>query len=214
MKKEETYRFARIKRRDIDYPAYWVVVLDSLPRVMRYLEEVKSHQLWRGLQGTKKENERNPHNPHYRGIEFEVNWTIVLADDEGAERETVFDDMMILGEKFNTPYLRVFRDLGTLYVNDVGGFFAAATVPHEILEEFETDQYEYPVEKSNDVQRLKDVRIFQWKGGGTHYYAKVGVTDVVVNGKQKWNTWEQAENAAKKFLKNGEVLSPERESTP
>ena len=201
MNKEQTYRFAKIKRHDFDFPPYWVVVLDSLPRVMRYLEEVKSRQLWEGLRGAKNENERNPRNPHYRGMEHEINWTLALADEGGRQRQTVFDDMMILGEVFNTPYLKVFFDRGILYVNGVGGFLPASSVAHEVLEERESAHYEFPV----DVGQGEVARIFQWKGGGTHYYAKIGAIDVVVDGKQKWNTWKQAEQAVQRFMSLKEV---------
>ncbi len=33
-------------------------------------------------------------------------------------------------------------------------------------------------------------------------YFFVGVVDVVVNGKRKWNSYKEAERAAKKFIQN------------
>ena len=47
----------------------------------------------------------------------------------------------------------------------------------------------------------KDIRYIQWKDG-SHWYAKIGKYDVVdENGNQKWNTRNEAINAAYSFLK-------------
>ena len=47
----------------------------------------------------------------------------------------------------------------------------------------------------------KDIRYIQWKDG-SHWYVKIGKYDVVdENGNQKWNTRNEAINAAYSFLK-------------
>ena len=46
-----------------------------------------------------------------------------------------------------------------------------------------------------------DIRYIQWKDG-SHWYAKIGKYDVVdKNGNKKWNTRNEAINAAYSFLK-------------
>lgn len=52
-----------------------------------------------------------------------------------------------------------------------------------------------------DVERpsIEDVNFIVWNGG-KHWYAKIGKMDVVVNGEQKWNTKEEAINAAKSYI--------------
>lgn len=45
----------------------------------------------------------------------------------------------------------------------------------------------------------KDIRIIVWREG-THYYAKVGNCDVVVEGEQKWETRDMALMKAKFFI--------------
>lgn len=52
-----------------------------------------------------------------------------------------------------------------------------------------------------DIDRpsIEDVNFMVWDGG-KHWYAKIGKLDVVVNGEQKWNTKEEAINAAKIYI--------------
>lgn len=50
-----------------------------------------------------------------------------------------------------------------------------------------------------DHPSIEDVRLMMWDGG-QHWYAKVHKFDVVVDGVQKWNTREEALNAARKFI--------------
>ena len=51
---------------------------------------------------------------------------------------------------------------------------------------------------------INDIKIIQWPNG-EHYYAKIGIMDIVdKNGNQKWNTYDEAFNQAKFFLKNEE----------
>ena len=69
---------------------------------------------------------------------------------------------------------------------------------YEIVETIEKDSLEYP----DQVKlKLEDARYIQWPGG-EHWYVKFGSTDVVVDGKQKWNSKLEAEEAAKKFYDN------------
>lgn len=60
------------------------------------------------------------------------------------------------------------------------------------------DSLEYP---EPEVYTDKDIRYIQWKDG-SHWYVKIGKYDVVdENGNQKWNTRNEAINAAYNYLK-------------
>lgn len=60
------------------------------------------------------------------------------------------------------------------------------------------DTLEYP---EPEHYTDSDIRYIQWKDG-SHWYAKIGKYDVVdENGNQKWNTRNEAINAAYSFLK-------------
>lgn len=77
------------------------------------------------------------------------------------------------------------------------------TKDDEIVDELELDALEYPVETQ---YRLEDVRYIKWnmpdlRIKGVHWYAKIGNKDIVdEDGNMKWNTKEEAEAAAKKFV--------------
>jgi hypothetical protein len=68
-----------------------------------------------------------------------------------------------------------------------------------ITEEVYKDELTFPDE---DKPCLEDVRYIQWDGG-EHWYAKVGKLDVTDKyNHQKWNTKEQAQEAAQWFINN------------
>lgn len=67
----------------------------------------------------------------------------------------------------------------------------------EIVETYYSDKLEYPDFKK---PTLDDVRFIQWNGG-KHWYAKVNKEDVTDEfGRQKWNTKDEAEKAAKCYI--------------
>ena len=85
-----------------------------------------------------------------------------------------------------------------LYINKVGGYAPVKKGKFDKFEEIdfvERDECIFP--EYTD----KDIRVFQWANGPEHWYAKIADVDVVINGEQKWNTYEQAKNNAIEFLK-------------
>ena len=67
----------------------------------------------------------------------------------------------------------------------------------EIVETIEKDVLTFPDEERPTES---DVKYTQWPGG-YHIYAKIGKLDVVDSeGKQKWNTMKEAEDAAKWYI--------------
>jgi hypothetical protein len=73
----------------------------------------------------------------------------------------------------------------------------------EIAEEVEYDCFVYPAKKDWSID---DVRYMQWNmlgNVGTHWYAKIGKRDIYDSeGNMKWDTKEEAENAAEWYLYN------------
>ena len=65
-----------------------------------------------------------------------------------------------------------------------------------IIDEIEVETLIFP-----DIERptIDEVRFIVWDGG-KHWYAKIGKLDVVVDNVQKWNTKQEAIDAAKKFI--------------
>lgn len=92
-------------------------------------------------------------------------------------------------EQLGRGLARVLDERGRLFINELGGYFGYSD---ELLitETRDIDVWALPEEK---------LRIISWPGG-THFYAKVGNEDVVVDDKQKWDTEAEAAAAGKKYL--------------
>ena len=79
---------------------------------------------------------------------------------------------------------------------------AASKVQTDDMEpEIEDECYKVEMEYPKPSKYTKnDIRLIQWKDG-SHWYAKIGREDVVMYGKQKWDTKEEANKMAEKYLK-------------
>lgn len=84
---------------------------------------------------------------------------------------------------------KTLRGRKRLFINSVGGYFGYS------------DDLNITNTRNIDVWALptETVRIIQWPGGN-HFYAKIGSDDVVVAGKQKWDSRAEAETAGRKYL--------------
>lgn len=75
----------------------------------------------------------------------------------------------------------------TFYLRNGLGIFCCPNATYD--DEVWSDKMEYPIK---DVYTIDDVRYIQWKDG-SHWYAKVGNIDIVdPDGRQKWDTKEEA----------------------
>lgn len=75
-------------------------------------------------------------------------------------------------------------------------------VDNPTIKIIETRIKEKMVYPDDEEMSLEDVRYIQWDNG-THWYAKVGKFDVVdKDNNQKWDTKEEAREAAKWFINN------------
>jgi hypothetical protein len=77
-----------------------------------------------------------------------------------------------------------------IFINSNGGYFGYNT-NLEVTDTQEISKYKLPTE---------EIRIISWPNG-KHFYAKIGNADVVVDGRQKWDTKAEAQLNAEKFLK-------------
>ena len=92
---------------------------------------------------------------------------------------------------------RSFRDGWQIYLNNSIQVVMIDSRFYEIVSVAERDTLTFPDE---DKPTMSDVRFIVWEGG-THTYAKIGKLDVVDNkGRQKWNTRQEAEAAARWYL--------------
>ncbi len=84
---------------------------------------------------------------------------------------------------------KAFFDTQRIFINGLGGYFGN-NKDVKVTDTKEIDLWALPDEQP---------RFIQWSGG-EHWYAKIGDEDIVVAGKQKWNTRREAEQAAKDYL--------------
>ena len=96
-----------------------------------------------------------------------------------------------LGRMVEDGYLSMTRALsaGPIVVNRNGGYFPLTH--QKVKESREIHTWTLPG---------ATLKISQWPNG-THFYARIGDEDVVLYGRRKWDTKEEAEQAAKKFAR-------------
>ena len=116
----------------------------------------------------------------------------VLVDVEQGkeERRSMVKVFIDFQDKVHQGMLEAINRSGTIFVNENGGYFELSESV-KVLATVELKNWILPGDPR--------VRLLQWQDGG-HYYAKVGNEDVVLYGKQKWDTKEEAQDAAKKWL--------------
>lgn len=114
----------------------------------------------------------------------------VLASLAELSGISLIDALTNMNESLGKGMAKVLDEQGRLFINDLGGYFGYV----DGIETYET--------KEIDVWALpgQEPRFIQWPDGA-HYYAKIGDEDVVVDGKQKWDTLKEAKVAAEKYLK-------------
>lgn len=123
---------------------------------------------------------------YYNG-QAHANHIALLAEVKGI---SITEAQLKLNADLADSMEKTLRDTGQIFVNIHGGYFGT----HggiRVWESQDIDVFALPEEK---------VRFIQWVGG-THWYAKIGDEDIVVDGRQKWDTKGEAEDAAAKYLK-------------
>lgn len=196
------YKFLKIQRHDIPGEPHWVVCVDSLELFLNYAEKLAERNVQNYILAKQCNNIEHCHFGALGGLgALQYAFAMELSKDENQEgRYDMVDDLKIISKTFDTPYRKVFLKCGSIYCNPVGGFYPSDAVPHTILETVETDTFKFPEILNDENSYNLKPRIIQWPNG-THYYAKIGMEDVVdERGNQKWDTREAAENAAKAYL--------------
>lgn len=97
-----------------------------------------------------------------------------------------------LNAKLYEGMVRTLERTGRIFININGGYFGFK----ESLK-IENTHYIFAYQLPSE-----QIRVLQWPNG-KHYYAKVGDQDVVIDGVQKWDTFQKARAAAEKFIAEG-----------
>lgn len=181
--------FHRVKLKGYgdDFPEEWILKISSCTQLLTY---------WMGTQpfivqeAFKNQRDVIDRKAHY------TNETAFMANLRAECRGTSFvDELSVLSSERLEGMMNILRDGKILFIKSVGSysFDTLDQKLYEILETRELEKLVFPTAKS-------DLRFLQWPGG-KHWYAKIGNTEVVVDGKNKWNSRAAARRAANAFIK-------------
>lgn len=183
------WEFVKIRdtKRDIDYG--WMLKLSNWIEVIAYHETVDAG---RASMAVSQIREMETKKKHF--TDFFAAQAYTLAQ---IKNKSVVDILALLNSRTAESQFKVIDERGAIYINRNGGYFAAS----DSIEEYdwmEKKHLSWPTENDED-----DIRIISYRGAGGHFYAKIGHTDVVVDGEQKWDTYDKAMEAGKTFLREG-----------
>lgn len=114
-----------------------------------------------------------------RGVEF-------ITDRNG--KGCLYNQAVIMADVQQNMVDAIHRGY-RLSINPYNGV-SYMTIPHDVVLEFiEVGKY-----------TKDDIKVSRWPDG-SHWYAKIGYIDVVVDGEHKWNARWEAQSKAEQFLK-------------
>jgi len=112
-------------------------------------------------------------------------------------RKTIVDDLVFMEEKLMCGYTHFYDRNNIIFITGNHAIRPFATRDFKVLRTINCDKIEWPHEKYTK----KDIKVVKWPNG-IHYYAKIGMVDVVDDyGNMKWLTAKEAEKCANKYLK-------------
>jgi len=185
------YKFVKIVDKNRENSGTWYFVPNSIEQVKEHFEKIFSQEIKAGVHDAVERNRYHPTTAWRIAVNimndlYREPWALAAVRLENQ----VFQDRIKYFEKYQTMYLAN----GVIH-------FCPNWDMHEIVEEVELEELEYPREAQF---HLEEVRYMQWNmpgiTQGQHWYAKIGNRDVKdEDGNMKWNTKEEAEKAAEWF---------------
>lgn len=104
---------------------------------------------------------------------------------------SMIEAITMLSERFSSAHSYFFKKDGGFYINQNGGVRPLKLSENEsVIEEIESTDLIFPTDDKIEIKK--------WFGG-KHWYVKKGDMDIVINGKQKWNTEQAARDAVKQI---------------
>jgi hypothetical protein len=159
----------------------WMIVLESIEDLLDYNEIYQASEI--------KDSLRELITKNY-AMHNTFNWGYLVELISSLKGESIIKTSCNLELEVFNSRMQCILQSGKMYLNTNGAGF-----PHskdiEIVEEIEKEGWpEYS---------KKDIKIIQWPNG-KHFYAKIGKLDVVIDGIQKWDTYEEAKIAANNYF--------------
>jgi len=167
----------------------WYLLIDNVESLRHFLE-ARNNQLVRAYDNVKIKSIRdNIRTGHFTNRDESIIDTILSFDDT---RKTLLDDCKHL-DNLLRGYIHAFQIYGHIIISP-NNAFRMMDDTFKILQRVERKAMVFP------ISSIRDIRIIKWPNG-THYYAKIGNTDVFYKGKQKWDSKREAMRNAKAFFK-------------
>ena len=168
-------RISKVRWKKLDYG--WLFDIQNYQDMQEWWDNVRAGKAQKDFQEALDYTKGKAH----------ANVIAQLAEMKGI---SLVDALTNMNEALGKGMARTLDDQGRLFINDLGGYFGY-TSEIEVYETKEIDVWALPGQEP---------RFIQWPCGD-HYYAKIGDEDVVVDGRQKWDTLAEAKDAVEKYLK-------------
>jgi len=165
---------------ELDYG--WVLKVSSLLELMNY-HMCQSHAAEAFLDYSAVVSKKQKHFANDRAQTAQI-----FAELKGT---AVIKELCNMGAKSFEAQCKGLEAKGVIYIQHTGGWMTWDEENVWEEEEWSRDHLIFP---DSD-----EIRVLQWPGG-EHWYAKIGAVDVVIDGEQKWNTFNEADTAAKRFV--------------
>lgn len=199
MSNKKKYTFVRIKDKTDDVgQGQWYLKADSQETIMEHWLQYCKHDISEGVKEVFDMRILGYiHKKHYT-TQFGSMVELKLQMEGGNPIQKAHEfEAEILQSRLNS-----FREGYEQYLSKGLTVFMIDERFYEIVETVESDEMIYPEDLTISLDQVK---YSQWTGydglNGTHWYAKVGKIDIVdEQGRQKWDTREEAEEAARKFV--------------
>jgi hypothetical protein len=179
----------------------WVLKIDSLSIYEEYNKIFHLNYFKKGLNDIKdRVNSWNSDKWKDKKYKISGHWTSEVArlSEIAGSVDDNFYDLAIGFNKVTNDVieakLKAILNGDVIYVYETCQWFVKPD-SCKIIQTTQNKNLQYP------KYSIDDIRIIKWPNG-SHYYAKIGNTDVVFKNIQKWNSAEEAMSAAKRYLKN------------
>jgi len=195
------YKFVRIKEKnDTKANGTWYFKPNSIKQVIEHFNIVFGKEIKAGIRDKMNANwAKHPDTAWRYAVDLTCNAKGMGWDCHGMpwlEEAIKLENTVIQGR------IKDFENGLDFYLANGVQEFIPSWDKYEIVEEIEKDLLEYPLIA---LVHFEDVRYMKWDMPdlnikGVHWYAKIGNEDVRdKNGNMKWNTKEEAEEAARWF---------------
>lgn len=178
------YRFTKIKDASLNLNYNeWFFECTDIIGLIEHTERYMSNTIERGIKD------------YFERGEYHANtsWRCYTECLAKTRETTYIKASMELEQNVFSGKLKSLDKFGNILLRDSGSYMIL-TDHYTVIESIYKEEMVYP----NYCET--DINITQWKGG-KHFYAKIGNLDVVIDDEQKWDTYKEAYNNAKLYLK-------------